>query len=42
MILRPREAAVAARASSDVPDWITPMLAKPDGGWLRAGPESGV
>jgi len=30
---------MAARASARVPDWVTPMLAKPDGGRLRAGPE---
>ncbi len=30
---------MAARAASRVPDWITPMLAKPDGGRLRAGLE---
>ncbi|MFJ7218899.1 DNA ligase D [Amycolatopsis sp. NPDC098790] len=30
---------MAVRAASQVPGWITPMLAKPDGGRLRAGPE---
>lgn len=30
---------MAAHASSDVPDWITPILAKPDSGRLRTGLE---
>jgi hypothetical protein len=28
--------------SSLVPGWVEPMLAKPDGGLLREGPEWGV
>jgi hypothetical protein len=30
---------MAACVSSRVPDWITPMPTKADGGWLRTGPE---
>ncbi len=30
---------MAARRSSGVPEWIKPMLAKPDGGRLREGPD---
>lgn len=30
---------MAVRGSSRVPEWVEPMLAKADGGRLRAGPE---
>jgi bifunctional non-homologous end joining protein LigD len=32
-------ARTARRGSSLVPEWTKPMLAKPDGGQLRSGPQ---